>query len=429
MSTVRILFTCVAGSQQHLNCLLPLARSAVAVGDAVAIASGPDRAEVVDSQGFSFFAVGESFSTLVLRAHRELDAYRLGGPAEEARTYADFFAGLAGPPAADDLVTVVQEFSPDLVIHEAAEFGAPLAATLMGVPYATVSCTLPVPREYLLRAGSTMSGHWERYGLAPDRYGGAFRHFEIDIFPSALRGPTGRADGVGLCDLRPTAASIPGQGELGDWVGRLTNRPTVHVSFGTAAWNQAPERITTVVEALSGEDVNVVVALGHGNDPADLGSLPANAVVRPFVPHSLMMPASDVVVTHGGAGTTLSALECGVPLMVMPQGGDQFRTGAAVEGAGAGVTVGEAVSAEAIRLGVKLLLTHPLYRAGAARVAAQIGAMPSSDDTLAVVKAALVTAESGAAREVIGGPARRDAPRSLGHPGAPHGMPQSPGGR
>ena len=118
MSTVRILFTCVAGSQQHLNCLLPLARSAVAVGDAVAIASGPDRAEVVDSQGFSFFAVGESFSTLVLRAHRELDAYRLGGPAEEARTYADFFAGLAGPPAADDLVTVVQEFSPDLVIPE-----------------------------------------------------------------------------------------------------------------------------------------------------------------------------------------------------------------------------------------------------------------------------------------------------------------------
>jgi UDP:flavonoid glycosyltransferase YjiC (YdhE family) len=394
VTPLRILLACVAGSQQHLNCLLPLARSAAAAGDTVAIASGPDRAEVVRSYGFPFFAVGQSFDTLVRRARRELDAYRLGGPAEEISTYARFFAGLAGPPSAADLVGLVQEFSPDLVIHETAEFGAPLAATLCRIPYATVSCTLPVPQDHLLAAGSAIAGLWEHYALAPDRYGGLYRHLGIDIFPASLRGAAVPTVSPVQCDLRPTAASVPGQGELRDWVGPLEDRPTVHVSFGTAAWNRSTEQIAMVVDALSAEDVNVVVAVGPGNDPADLGSLPANAVIRPFIPHSLMMPGSAVVVTHGGAGTTLSALEFGVPLLLMPQGGDQFRTAHAVEAAAAGVTVGEAVSGEAIRLGVRLLLTHPLYRAGAARMAADIAAMPWADDNLDAVKAALVTADS-----------------------------------
>lgn len=391
MTPLRILLTCVAGSQQHLNCLLPLASSAVAAGDAVAIASGPDRAGVVRSHGFAFFAVGQPFGTLVQRARRELNAYELGGQAEEIDTYARFFAGLAGPPAAADLVGLMQEFAPDLVIHETAEFGAPLAATLCGIPYATLSCTLPVPRDYLLAAGAATSGLWERYGLAPDRYGGLYRNLEIEIFPASLRGSAVPVGSPVQSELRPTAASRPGQGELGDWVGGLEARPTVHVSFGTAAWNQATAQLTKVVDALRAEDVNVVVAIGQGNDPSELGSLPANAIVRPFVPHSLMMPASDVVVTHGGAGTTLSALECAVPLLVMPQGGDQFRTAAAVAEAAAGVTVGDAASPETIRLAVRLLLTHPLYRAGASRVGEEIAAMPSSDDTLAVVKTALVT--------------------------------------
>jgi UDP:flavonoid glycosyltransferase YjiC (YdhE family) len=393
---LRILLTCVAGSQQHLNCLLPLARAAARAGDAVAIASGPDRAETVRSHGIPFFPVGQSFDTLVHRARGELDAYRLGGPAEEISTYASFFAGLAGPPAAADLVRLMRELSPDLVIHETAEFGAPLAATLYGVPYASVSGTLPVPRDYLVAAGSAVAELWDRYGLAPDREGGTYRHLSIDIFPASLRGSGGPTPAPVQCELRPTAAIVPGQGELSDWVGPLDGRPTVHVSFGTAAWNRTTALLATVVDALSAEDVNVVVAVGPGNDPADLGSLPVNAVVRPFIPHSLMMPASDIVVTHGGAGSTLSALEHAVPLLVLPQGGDQFRTAAAVQEAAAGLTVQGMVTAESVRLGVRLLLTHPLYRAGAARLGTEIAAMPSPDDTLAAVKGALAVGGSPA---------------------------------
>ena len=46
--------------------------------------------------------------------------------------------------------------------------------------------------------------------------------------------------------------------------------------------------------------------------------------------------AVDAVVTHGGAGTTLGALAFGVPLLVLPQGADQYANAERVVAAGAG---------------------------------------------------------------------------------------------
>ena len=394
---MRILFTCVAGSQQHLNCLLPLARAALAAGDAVALASAADRAETAGRHGLEFFAVGDSFARLLTRARQELPAYRLGGDNEEVRTYTDFFAALAGPPAASDLVGVIRSFAADLVIHETGEFGAPLAATLAGVPYATVATGPPVPAAYLESAGAALAETWANFGLPPDRYGGMYRHLGIDIFPASLRRKVELAPRAGHQELRPSAASLPDQGDLFSWVGPLDDRPTVHVSFGTAAWNRSLDLMLEIVHGLQDEDVNVLAVVGPDNDPAELGPLPPNAVARPFVPHSLLMPRCRAVVTHGGSGTILSALEFGVPLLVVPQGGDQYRAAEAVESAAAGLAVAGVVTAESVRLGVRLALSHPVLRAGAARVAAEIAAMPSPSRALASVKAALFPTVGGVA--------------------------------
>jgi UDP:flavonoid glycosyltransferase YjiC (YdhE family) len=390
---MRILMSCVAGSQQHLNCLLPLARAAVDAGDTVALASGPDRAGTAARHSLTFFAVGDSFAQLVTRARLELPAYRLGGDDEEVRTYTNFFARLAGPRAATDLVEVIRSFGPDLVLHETAEFGAPLAATLGGIPYATVATGPPVPARYLESAGAALAETWATFGLTPDRYGGMYQHVAVDIFPASLRGAAEFAPWGGHLELRPTAARLPDQGVLSSWVGPLEDRPTVHVSFGTAAWNRAFELMKAVIEGLQDEDVNVVVVVGPDNDPAELGSLPPNVVARSFIPHSLLMPECQAIVTHGGSGTILSALEFGVPLLVVPQGGDQFRAAEAVERSAAGLAVKGSVTAEAVRLGVQLLLSHPIFRAAASRVAGEIAGMPSPNEALANVKAALVPAE------------------------------------
>ena len=387
---MRLLFACVAGSYQHLHCLLPLVRAAEQAGDVVALASGPDRAAAAAQRRIPFYPVGEPFEALVARARRDNPQYRLGGPHEELETYAHFFGGAAGPSAAADLVSVIDHFEPDLVMHEVSEFGSPMAATLRGIGYATLAFGPPVPMAYLEAAGAAMASTWERHSLPADRLGGAYRHLAIEIFPTSLRGSTPTASPVHT-EMRTSPATDPdGVEDLTSWLGRpLEARPTVHVSFGTAGFNRALADLRVVLDALSTEDVNVVAVVGPGHDPRDVGHLPANALVRDFIPHGVLMPHCAAVVTHGGAGTTLAALQHGIPLLVLPQGADQFRTAESVQNVAAGLAIPGEVTGVAVRAAIRLLLSHPLFRRGAARMADEIAAMPAPHEALAAVKAAL----------------------------------------
>jgi UDP:flavonoid glycosyltransferase YjiC (YdhE family) len=45
-----------------------------------------------------------------------------------------------------------------------------------------------------------------------------------------------------------------------------------------------------------------------------------NVHVEHYVPQSLLLPHCSAVICHGGAGTTLSSLALGLPLLILPQG-------------------------------------------------------------------------------------------------------------
>jgi UDP:flavonoid glycosyltransferase YjiC (YdhE family) len=47
-----------------------------------------------------------------------------------------------------------------------------------------------------------------------------------------------------------------------------------------------------------------------------LGRLPGNVLAAPFVPHDLLLPFVDVMITNGGYGGVLAAVHAGVPLIV-----------------------------------------------------------------------------------------------------------------
>jgi UDP:flavonoid glycosyltransferase YjiC (YdhE family) len=70
----------------------------------------------------------------------------------------------------------------------------------------------------------------------------------------------------------------------------------------------------------------------------------------------------------------LAALGHGVPLLVIPQGADQFLNADAVTEIDAGIA---ADADDDLASHVERLLIEPRYRACARRVAAQIAAMPS----------------------------------------------------
>jgi sterol 3beta-glucosyltransferase len=56
----------------------------------------------------------------------------------------------------------------------------------------------------------------------------------------------------------------------------------------------------------------------------EASDLPANVLAIGDTPHDWLFPRVSMVVHHGGAGTSHSAVRAGVPSVVIPFAGDQF---------------------------------------------------------------------------------------------------------
>ena len=80
-------------------------------------------------------------------------------------------------------------------------------------------------------------------------------------------------------------------------------------------------------------DAEFVLALGDA-DPSSLGELPDNVRAAGWVPLSALLPTCAALVHHGGAGSTLTAIDAGVTQLVLPHGADQYMNADAWRGAG-----------------------------------------------------------------------------------------------
>jgi UDP:flavonoid glycosyltransferase YjiC (YdhE family) len=102
--------------------------------------------------------------------------------------------------------------------------------------------------------------------------------------------------------------------------------------------------------------------------------------VERWLPLAALLPHCDAVICHAGTGTTLGALVAGLPLVLVPQGADQFDNARACERAGAArVLLPEEVSPGAVREAVRQVLPDGSpYRRAARALAADIAEMPSA---------------------------------------------------
>jgi UDP:flavonoid glycosyltransferase YjiC (YdhE family) len=96
-----------------------------------------------------------------------------------------------------------------------------------------------------------------------------------------------------------------------------------------------------------------------------------------WVPLGALLAASDAVIHHGGSGTTLTALNAGLPQLVLPQGADQFRNAAVIAKSGAGAVV-RPTELDADRLAE--LANDTSMRAAAAGISAEMATQPTPSD-------------------------------------------------
>jgi MGT family glycosyltransferase len=146
------------------------------------------------------------------------------------------------------------------------------------------------------------------------------------------------------------------------WAELDGDRPVVHVTQGTIDNADLSRLLEPTIDALGGEDV-IVVATTGGRDVSQLRvPLPMNTYVAEYIPHDLLLPKVDVMVTNGGYGAVQRALSMGVPLVVAGNTEDKPEVAARVAWAGAGVNLKTGTpSPGTIRNAVRKVLSDGRY--------------------------------------------------------------------
>jgi MGT family glycosyltransferase len=140
------------------------------------------------------------------------------------------------------------------------------------------------------------------------------------------------------------------------------DRPVVHVTQGTVDNTDLSRLLRPTIEALAEENVMVVATTG-GPHVSELDfSLPPNAYVADYLPHDLLLPKVDVMVTNGGYGAVQRALSTGVPLVVAGDTEDKPEVAARVAWSGAGIDLRTGTpAAKTIRNAVREVLGDGRY--------------------------------------------------------------------
>jgi UDP:flavonoid glycosyltransferase YjiC (YdhE family) len=145
-------------------------------------------------------------------------------------------------------------------------------------------------------------------------------------------------------------------------------------------------------DAVADLDVEVIATL----DARQLGgsALPDNVRAVDFVPLNALLPSCAALVHEGGTGAFASALENGVPQILVPNDfkvekwGGPLAMGLGVESQGAGIYAGNSgtLTPDGLRHALKLVLDDPSYAENAARLRAEIKAMPTPADVVPVLE-------------------------------------------
>ena len=377
-------------------------------GHRVVVATGPAMAPLVRTTGMEHMELimSRGSNAGMLRTRAALDA--------EARSLEAFFAATrdgmvptlryqAEQRAIDLLwrpervarrvMNIIADVRPSAVLIDHLAFGAAIGLRALGVPYGDVvlghPTALPVGDEIygvpsawppaispdaleLAQLRATASDVTVAFtqvfnetlrSLSPEAVpvGDAFAaHGELVLYsyPAELHGPIRSAKLPRHAFIGSTVRRETADPDTMAWLARQDRRPLVVVSMGTFL-SARVDVLARIAAALRKVDVRVAMAIGD-NDPAALGEIPNDWLVRPSLAQVTLLERAAVLITHGGNNSVTEALAFGVPMLVMPFSTDQFDGAAAVERNVAGIALDpNSASRPLIAGAVRGLLRNP----------------------------------------------------------------------
>jgi UDP:flavonoid glycosyltransferase YjiC (YdhE family) len=352
----------------HFHTVAPLAQAAMDAGHDVIVASGPDMGDWIRSSGFSFEASGQAYDDHIAALGSE------SGPDRVAK----LFTSVHVPPMLQGLVQLCERWRPHMVVHEEGEYAAPLLAHLLGVSCVTNSFAAPArPIAERSRSARFLQPIWDDAGAGEARY---FGDLYLDACPPAFQSSAVEAIPNRRL-IRPVLFDGPAVAVPED-LKNLT-RPAAYVTLGTVPAFARPEVLRRIADALS-EVVSTVIVTTGPNPTAILDGAPTGVHVAKYLPQSMLLPTVDVVVSHGGAGTTLGVILHGLPHVVVPQRTmSQLRNAERIAELGLGRSLDREASASEIAEATRQVLRDPSYAEATRKMAEALAQLPSPADVLA----------------------------------------------
>jgi zeaxanthin glucosyltransferase len=391
-------------SPGHFYPLTALGRRLQSRGHEVVYLQVADLERPIRAAGLEFRQIGrEDFPLGALRA-RDEELGRLKGLA--AMRCALRGIGQKAMMLFRDAPAAIRDAGVDSLIVDQIEMAGGTVAEHLGLPFVSVAAALPINldvsvppvnlpwpygtgvrarlRNWVGNAAcewtfsgvvSTINRQRRAWGLPPVRnFNALFSGLaQVSQLPAALELPGRRLPphfhhtGPWTDAAGRTPVDFP-------WERIDPSRPLVYASMGTLQ-NGVLRTFRMMAEACAGLDLQLVISLGGGQNPALLADLPGDPVVVGYAPQLELIRRSALTISHGGLNTALESLARGVPMVVLPVAYDQPGVGARVEWSGAGrsIPVGR-LSVDRLRDTVRVVLADPAYRARAGRLRTSIEA-------------------------------------------------------
>lgn len=153
----------------------------------------------------------------------------------------------------------------------------------------------------------------------------------------------------------------------------LGTNPLIYISLGTVYSLNQTTFYQQCFAAFADYPAQFVLSVGTQTDPASLGEIPNNFIVRQTVPQLEILQQANLFISHGGMNSVNESLYYGVPLIVIPQQMEQLINGRQVERLGAGILLGDKppyghVSTTKLRRSTEAILATPQYHRAAQKI-------------------------------------------------------------
>ncbi|HWM11012.1 MAG TPA: glycosyltransferase, partial [Solirubrobacteraceae bacterium] len=330
-----------------------------AAGHAVAFACPELQRAAVETAGFEAFAVAPHRDPPARKPLVAVDEER------EEQLVLDVFLGTAARERVGATLALCESWRPGVVVCEEFDAGSMVAAQRHGVPFATVLANASgsfVRRDLVLARVDALRAE---HGLPA----GDAHALLLSPFPPSFRSPP-----PGAVSIRPVFEAGPIDLPEG----------AVFFTLGTVFNLEAGDLFTRVLAGLRPLDEPVVVAVGHGIEPDELGPQPPHVHVVRYVPLGAVLPRCTAVVSHAGSGLVAGTLAFGLPSVAIPMGADQPGNARRLEALGLARAL-EVMSAtpDEVREAVRAVLGDPSYREAAERIRDEIARLPGPDHAVA----------------------------------------------